>query len=641
LAQTQQIGGHDMTNQPLITVADAAPAERAAYPIDFGLLDDDGLAVIAITDDPSEQHAHLVLANTSGADILFDAPDRDGTASADLYHFEVRFRPGALSAVSAAMLNVAAQDGWSASAPLRQADGTVSLYLLCTGLRSLSPATPVRLLLGQISADGTGGARGTQVELRMRGLRYADGTPLDDQRLIHVDLVNQRGRKNIPLHVGFAGSHTVLNDGMTRNSLTVRITNVSSTSLTLNGQASAAPSMFILSFDSGADWGLATPDALAACSLDAVDGVKLEEADWVVAPGRQLGQGLAWTLTHRKDTAVLDAGQVIQLGISNIVTALAGGDTNLYLRYENIPGYWDGQFVCTVEKGPLYYDAQGHVGVGTATPARALQVGDDVTGVGVEPAADGPSLRFGDRSGRRLRIARSRESAGGALNTAAAGALVTVKDTGQVGIGTDDPANALTVRADSAAAADARQVVVQGSTNGNDQLTVGYHTGSGYGSLQALTQGVGPRPLLLNPAGGNVGIGVQHPPAAALEVNGGIHSSMWQVLTLARNDTGPLPLQSGVFTTAGGTVVLFVNATVWRRTPGSAGLEVHIDNRLVGVLIRSLSATGQHCPIDGTLVKTDLPAGSHRLVLDKSADTPDIVTDNEDFFGVTLLELPF
>jgi hypothetical protein len=40
-------------------------------------------------------------------------------------------------------------------------DGTVSLYLLCTGQRVLSPATPIRLLLNQISADGTSGARGT------------------------------------------------------------------------------------------------------------------------------------------------------------------------------------------------------------------------------------------------------------------------------------------------------------------------------------------------------------------------------------------------------------------------------------------------------------------------------------------------
>ncbi|GIH15131.1 hypothetical protein [Rugosimonospora africana] len=629
-----------MTNPPVITVLDAAPMDRASYPIDFALLDDDGLAVLAIADDPSEHHAHLELTNTSGADILFDPPDAGTVASADRYHFEVRFRPGVLSAVSADKLSVADQDGWSATGPQRQPDGTVSLYLLCTGLRSLSPATPVRLLLNQISADGTGGARGTQVELRMQGLRYADGTPLADLRLIHVDLVNQRGQKNIPLHVGFAGSHSVLNDGVTKNTLTVRITNVSSANLTLGGLTGAAPSTFILSFDSGKTWGLATPDALAACTLDAIDGANLDEADWVVAPGRQLGKDLAWTLTHKKDS-VLAPGQVIQLTVGNIVTALPSGDTNLYLRYENIPGYWDGQFVCTLEKGPIHYDDRGNVGVGTASPARPLQVGDDVKGVGLEPTADGPCLRFGDQSGRKLRIARSRESAGGALNTRATGALVTVKDTGQVGVGTDDPASSLTVRADSASSKDARQILVQGGANASDQLTIGYHTGSDYGSIQAVTQGTGARPLLLNPLGGGVTIGLQDTPGTALLVNGAIRSPMWQAASLMQNQSGPLPVKSGVFTTSGGTVLLFVHGTGWRRNPGGLGLMVRIDSGIVDELIRFVSVGNQHYPIDGTMVKTGLPAGNHTLTVDKLSDAPDMLTDTNDFFGVTLLELPF
>jgi hypothetical protein len=231
----------------------------------------------------------------------------------------------------------------------------------------------------------------------------------------------------------------VLNDGRTPNTLTVRITNVSGSGMPLNGRTSAAPSTVVLSFDAGKSWGLATPDALAACTLDAIDGVQLEEADWAVAPGRQLGEGLAWTLTHQKDAAVLAPGQVIQLRVSNIVSALAGGDTNLYLRYENIPGYWDGQFVCTIEKEPIHYDDRGHVGVGTATPARPLQVGDDVGGLGLESSGGDAYLRFGDHTGRKLRVARSPETAGGAINTYTTGALLTVQDTGEVGVGTDQP----------------------------------------------------------------------------------------------------------------------------------------------------------------------------------------------------------
>jgi hypothetical protein len=636
-----------MTNPPVITVSGAAPVASESYPIDFALRDDDGLAVLAITDDPAEHHAHLELTNTSGAEVLVDPPAPESLASADRHHFEVRFRPGVLSTVSATRLSVDAEDGWSASGPQRQPDGTVSLYLLCTGLRALSPATPVRLLLRQISADGTGGARGTQVELRMQGLRYADGTPLADTRLIHVDLVNQRGQKNIPLHVGFVGCHSVLNDGRTPNTLTVRIANVSTSDLPLNGQTSTAPTTFIVSFDTGKTWGLATPDALAACTLDAIDGVKLDEADWTVAPGRQLGTGLAWTLTHKKDAGVLAAGQVIQLRVDNIVSALPSGDTNLYLRYENIPGYWDGQFVCTIEKGPVHFDDRGNVGIGTATPARALQVGDDATGLGLEPSGGNAHLRFGDRTGRKLRIARSRESGGGALNTGATGALVTVQDTGEVGVGTDQPNARLTVQADSTGTPEGRQVVVRGDANQRDELAIGYHTGRDYGSLQAVTQGVAVRPILLNPAGGGVAVGLDRAPATALEVNGGVHASggisspMWRVIPLLQNETGPLPVRSQPFTTNGGTLLLFVNGTGWRRNAGGMGLQVRLDATVVDALIVFVNVPNQHFPVGGTMVRTGVAAGRHTLTVEALSDTPDMVTDTNDYYGVTLLELPF
>ncbi|MEN3310160.1 MAG: hypothetical protein V7603_6362 [Micromonosporaceae bacterium] len=630
-----------MSNPPVITVSDAAPVDRASYPVDFALLDDDGLAVLAITGDPTEQHAHLELTNTSGADLLVDPPDPGSVASADRYHFELRFRPGVLSTVSATKLRVADQDGWSTTPPRLQPDGTVSLYLLCTGLPALSPATPVRLLLNQISADGTGGARGTQLELRMRGLRYADGTPLADMRLIHVDLVNQRGRKNIPLHVGFVGSHTVLNDGVTANTLTVRITNASSSNLTLNGQTSAAPSTFILSFDTAKTWGLASPDALAACSLEAIDGVKLDEADWVVAPGRQLGKGLAWTLTHRKDAAVLAPGQVIQLRVGNIVSALASGDTNLYLRYENIPGYWDGQFVCTIEKGPIHYDDRGHVGIGTATPARALQVGDDAGGIGLEPAGGDAYLRFGDHTGRKLRVARSREAAGGAINVGPTGALVTVQDTGEVGVGTDQPNARLTVQADSTATPEGRQIVVRGNADPHDELAIGYHTARDYGSLQAVSQGTAVRPLMLNPAGGGVAINLDRPPTTALEVNGGIRSSMWQVIEVLPHLSGPLPVTGPTFTTAGGTLVLFVSGSGYRRNAGPIGLQILIDGAPVNEFALAISVGNQRFPLNGTIVKAGLPAGAHRLSVATFSDAPDMLTDATDQFAVTLLELPF
>jgi hypothetical protein len=633
-----------MTKPVALSLSDSQPADRASYPISFTVRDDDGQAVLTITDDPAEQHAHLEISNTSGADILIDVPAGAAIASAAQHHFELRFRPGALSSVSQTSLRVEGQDGWSASSPQRQPDGTTSVYLLSTSRTTLSPATPVRLRLSQISADGGGGARGTQLELRYRGLRYPDGTPLADMKLLHIDLVNQRGKKAIPLHVGFVGPRTILNDGHAVNRLTLRITNISTTELRLTGQSSPAASTFIISFDVDENWGLASKAVMSSMSIEAVDGVKLEEADWDVQPGRQLGQGLAWRLMHKKADAVLAPGQVIQLQLGNIVSSLPSGDTNLYLRYENIPGYWDGQFVCTIEKAPIRYDDRGNVGIGTATPARKLQVGDDAGGVGVEPAgqpSDGTYLRFGDNTGRKLHIARSREASNGALNTGTTGALVTVQDGGNVGVGTDSPPARLTVQADSTATTEGRQIVVQGHADSHNELAIGYHTQRNYGSIQAVTQGTALRPLLLNPAGGGVGVGLTRNPTAALEVNGGIRSPMWQAHTVFLDQTGPLPLTSGSFTTGGGTLLLFVAGSAWRATGGLIGLWLQIGSVGVGDLKMSINPANQRTPLVGTLIATGIPAGSHRMTIQILPDAPATLTDVNDLFNVTLLELPF
>ncbi|WP_424094378.1 hypothetical protein [Moorena producens] len=58
----------------------------------------------------------------------------------------------------------------------------------------------------------------------------------------------------------------------------------------------------------------------------------------------------------------------MQLTITNIISSLSSGHANLYVRYENIPGYWDGTFVCTIEKSPIVFNKLGNVGIGTNPP---------------------------------------------------------------------------------------------------------------------------------------------------------------------------------------------------------------------------------------------------------------------------------
>ena len=55
------------------------------------------------------------------------------------------------------------------------------------------------------------------------------------------------------------------------------------------------------------------------------------------------------------------------------------------------------------------------------------------------------------------------------------------------------------------------QVVIEGFSNANQQLMLGYNTSSNYGSIQSIKQGTSAEPLALNPGGGNVGIGNTSP----------------------------------------------------------------------------------------------------------------------------------
>ena len=86
----------------------------------------------------------------------------------------------------------------------------------------------------------------------------------------------------------------------------------------------------------------------------------------------------------------------------------------------------------------------GNVGVGTTTVFHMLQVGGGYDGnLGFDGSDGTPNagyIRFGDNTGWKLHFTRPREQGGGApLNTGTTGALMTIQDNGNVGIGTMNP----------------------------------------------------------------------------------------------------------------------------------------------------------------------------------------------------------
>jgi hypothetical protein len=96
---------------------------------------------------------------------------------------------------------------------------------------------------------------------------------------------------------------------------------------------------------------------------------------------------------------------------------------------------------------------------------------------------------------------------------------------GFVGIGTASPANKLTVTADDTFAQDSSgQIVIKGSSNNSEKLSIGFDTTSDYGYIQAIETDVAARSIALNPFAGNVGIGTSSP-SEKLEIAGAVSAS--------------------------------------------------------------------------------------------------------------------
>jgi hypothetical protein len=120
-------------------------------------------------------------------------------------------------------------------------------------------------------------------------------------------------------------------------------------------------------------------------------------------------------------------------------------------------------------------------------------------------------------------------NAGGALGSNASGTrklALSWDASGRVGIGAtsiSSATNKLTLQGDMATTP-ADQLTIRGNADNNKRLLLGYDTSANKAALQSYTGWVTTGPLLLNPAGGNVGVN-NAAPIVALDVTGAIRAS--------------------------------------------------------------------------------------------------------------------
>lgn len=353
------------------------------HPIYFRLHDQDHQAAMYIVDDPAAQvNLQLKLTNVSEKVIEFEALP-DGPPINARHHFALHFQPGTLSAFTQRLLQgstpqvhaaiLKENTDWNLAAYWPEGPtGWVVLYLSYKGSekspltgreRTLlwEPQEQITLTLHSITAEAEGGSRGIQVEFVPQQMRYqGNTTEIAGSRTQQLRIASRRGEKNIPLHSWFIGGNTVVNDGKAHLPLVLRVNNHSQNrDILLGGKGDGAEKpKFSISFDTGIQgWELVQN----ASQVKVEAKVKNHRKQEVETAGHGQGARDKWEFTFpdgtllRRHAFISDPSDYVEITITGLRTSLDAGPANLYLRYQNIPGYWDGEFVLTVEKRPAQH----------------------------------------------------------------------------------------------------------------------------------------------------------------------------------------------------------------------------------------------------------------------------------------------
>lgn len=194
-----------------------------------------------------------------------------------------------------------------------------------------------------------------------------------------------------------------------------------------------------------------------------------------------------------------------------------------------------------IQSGPLtsvLTVTNAHVGVNNANPTVPFDVfGTDNRIAQFRNTADyarillngsgGGDLIFQDAGTSKFGVACISGNLQFLINDSTSTVPMSIFSTGNVSVGTASDIGArlvsardITLIAGNYAGDVGCQLMATGATNTNKRLALMYDTTNDIGLIQSMVYGTGPKPLILNAAGGNVGIGVTTP-RARLQVDQG------------------------------------------------------------------------------------------------------------------------
>lgn len=289
--------------------------------------------------------------------------------------------------------------------------------------------------------------------------------------------------------------------------------------------------------------------------------------------------------------------------------------------------------------------AGGNVGIGTAAPKEQLHVeagsvylngesngvivdaqGSERVGFMKYPGKEG--MLIGD-SQLATPVRLGRFTGGTIKSPTKISEDLVINSTGNVGVGTSAPT--------------ASMEVLGTSWNQHLKLTNTAEAGAGPGIFfnaakrnwailaTNTTAGAGEQNLGFYDATSNVY-------RLAIDANGKLHSSMWQVTQVMNQVQGALP-KSGNFNSGGGTLMIIFSGSGFAGGASNIGITLQIDGVNRATTRSFTNEPNSHKAFTtNILVQPGIPAGNHTITLQPLAGT---ATDFNDWFNVTVLELPF
>ncbi len=426
----------------------------------YTIRDDDHKPVLYVEADNKGEPLEVSLTNPGDKPVTFKS---FSAPSADDFHVQLRFRrnviaPNVLRALQSPAGVII--DGWQYAAGTT-ADGRedyLSFVKQDDRAPTLDKGAAWRIQVPNFSAAAQGGARNTRIQVRYRT------EPQDPGSVVrHMEVQSHLGLKTIPLIARFRGSNTILNNGTTSNELTIEV-------VCLNDTGSVR-------LDDASKFELIVDDDLLTIgsSLEAVSKANWLEAQHEDGIGHSTIAFKVKTPEGRTPAPMeVTRDQPLSFELSDWVTNKPSGMYNILLRYENIPGYWDGAWVLPVQFSPLLLRGD-QIGIGTIEPSADLEIRRDRKG------DIGPVLRLTNEEGGENSAAaldfnvgpagqgaahdptfriEGRNDANGRTDLVFVGNTAPDKDSrleervritaeGRVGIGTATPAAALDVKGDA------------------------------------------------------------------------------------------------------------------------------------------------------------------------------------------------